>query len=182
MPTTREIDQLLAIVFAALAALYLLRAGLGVTLYAAGVIPGRIGRRCRSLSARVTPRLLRRVGGAILSASAVGGLMGVAPAMATGLDRGPISGSQPTATTPNSRGGPPPAASSTTADRRATEARAVVVQPGDCLWNIAARQLPANASSAEIDHLWRRWYERNRVLIGSDPDLIATGSRLLAPR
>lgn len=182
MPITRDIDQILATVFAALAALYLLRAGLGIGLYAAGAIPGRVGSRCRILSARITPQLLRRVGSALLSASAVGGsvggLAGVTPAAGIGLDRGPTTSNAPhvRAGQPAPRSRPPAAPTVTDRDRT------VVVQPGDCLWTIAARRLPPGASAADIDLAWRRWYERNHTQIGPDPDLILTGSRLLAPR
>lgn len=187
MPATRDVDQLFAMVFAVLAGLYLLRAGLGVGLYAAGLIPGRVGSRCQTLSTRVTPRLVRRVGSALLSATAfssvVGGVVGVAPATATAtainLDRGPIINSPPRVDkhqpTPSST--PPPATPTVT-----HQGQTVVVRPGDCLWSIAARHLPAGASAAEIDRSWRRWYELNRNRIGPDPNLIAAGTRLRAPR
>jgi resuscitation-promoting factor RpfA len=55
----------------------------------------------------------------------------------------------------------------------------VIVQPGDPLWGIAARHLPAQATAAEIDTAWRAWYSANTELIVADPDLIIPGQRLL---
>ena len=57
----------------------------------------------------------------------------------------------------------------------------VVVLRGDSLWSIAAAHLPANASSADIDHSWHRWYAANRAVIGADPNLILPGQILLPP-
>ena len=54
----------------------------------------------------------------------------------------------------------------------------VVVAPGDTLWAIAARTLGPDASAAEIDATWRRLYDLNRAVIGSDPDLIRPAQRL----
>lgn len=57
----------------------------------------------------------------------------------------------------------------------------VVVRRGDTLWSIAARQLPPSAAATRIDALWHRWYERNRAVIGADPDLLLPGQVLRAP-
>ena len=57
----------------------------------------------------------------------------------------------------------------------------VVVAPGDSLWSVAARLLPATASDVEVAALWRRIYAANRVLIGDDPGLIRPGQRLVVP-
>lgn len=54
----------------------------------------------------------------------------------------------------------------------------VVVRPGDSLWRIAARLLPADATEAEIDRVCHRIYSANARRIGSDPDLIHPGTRL----
>lgn len=64
---------------------------------------------------------------------------------------------------------------------RATAPRAepeIIVAPGDTLWAIAARSLGSGASAAEIDAHWRRLYDLNRAVIGSDPDLIRPAQRL----
>jgi nucleoid-associated protein YgaU len=57
----------------------------------------------------------------------------------------------------------------------------VVVQRGDSLWSIAARQLPAHVPDSRIEALWRRWYLRNRAVIGADPNLLLPGQVLRAP-
>ncbi|HEX6337203.1 MAG TPA: LysM peptidoglycan-binding domain-containing protein [Jiangellaceae bacterium] len=62
--------------------------------------------------------------------------------------------------------------------RRAGE---VVVKRGDTLWAIAARQLGASATAAEIAAEWPRWYTANRAVIGDDPDLILPGMILRSP-
>ncbi len=59
--------------------------------------------------------------------------------------------------------------------------RAYMVRPGDCLWNIAASQLPANATNATIDRAWRAIYAANRDAIGGDPNLIRPGLALTLP-
>lgn len=59
---------------------------------------------------------------------------------------------------------------------------AVVVAPGDTLWSIAARHLPAHSPDAVIARRWRAIYAANRVRIGPDPDLIVPGLRLDLPR
>ncbi|HYO86317.1 MAG TPA: hypothetical protein VES01_07700 [Dermatophilaceae bacterium] len=56
-----------------------------------------------------------------------------------------------------------------------------LVRVGDCLWSIAGARLPTTAPAPAIDREWRRWYERNRPIVGPDPDLILPGRYLLAP-
>jgi len=56
-----------------------------------------------------------------------------------------------------------------------------VVEPGDCLWTIAARHLGPSASDADIDRYWRFVYERNRAVVGDDPNLIVPGQELVLP-
>lgn len=57
----------------------------------------------------------------------------------------------------------------------------VVVRSGDSLWTLAAGDLPAAASDADISRRWREIYAANRPVIGPDPDLIVPGQRLLLP-
>lgn len=57
----------------------------------------------------------------------------------------------------------------------------VVVLRGDSLWSIAARQLPGEATDAEIDRTWHQWYTANAAVLGSDPNLIFPGQILLPP-
>jgi nucleoid-associated protein YgaU len=56
-----------------------------------------------------------------------------------------------------------------------------VVRRGDSLWSIAARHLGPGASDAEIAAQWPRWWHANRAVIGTDPDLILPGTRLIPP-
>jgi nucleoid-associated protein YgaU len=53
------------------------------------------------------------------------------------------------------------------------------VEPGDSLWVIAARHLPADATDSDIDTTWRAWYSANAEVIGANPDLIIPGQHLL---
>ena len=64
---------------------------------------------------------------------------------------------------------------------RPVAARTVTVRSGDTLWSLAARDLPADASTARITQTWRAWYRTNRDVVGSDPDLILPGQVLIAP-
>jgi nucleoid-associated protein YgaU len=56
-----------------------------------------------------------------------------------------------------------------------------VVQPGDCLWEIARRHLVTSATDLEIDAGWRLLYAANVATIGSDPNLIFPGAVLELP-
>lgn len=56
-----------------------------------------------------------------------------------------------------------------------------VVQPGDCLWAIAARILGPRADGRAIDAGWRRIYDANRVAVGDNPSLIHIGLVLRLP-
>lgn len=58
----------------------------------------------------------------------------------------------------------------------------VVVRRGECLWDIVARHLGTQASSAQIAAEWPRWYAANRTAIGADPDLIRPGLVLRIPQ
>jgi nucleoid-associated protein YgaU len=57
----------------------------------------------------------------------------------------------------------------------------VVVRRGDCLWTLAARQLGADASDAQVATRWQQWWAANRAVIGDDPDLLIPGTRLVVP-
>jgi hypothetical protein len=60
-------------------------------------------------------------------------------------------------------------------------ARVVVVRAGDCLWDLAARQLGSDATDREVATQWPRWWHANRAVIGPDPGLIHPGAVLRAP-
>ncbi len=59
--------------------------------------------------------------------------------------------------------------------------RTVRVRPGDSLWSLAARDLPAGSPAALVAARWHAIYAANRSLIGPDPDVIAPGQRLRLP-
>ena len=59
--------------------------------------------------------------------------------------------------------------------------RTVVVRAGDCLWRLAAADLPADASAARISARWQAIHRLNVAVIGPDPDLIHPGQRLVLP-
>lgn len=58
----------------------------------------------------------------------------------------------------------------------------VVVRPGDSLWAVAARHLPADATAEDISVAWPSWYAANRRAIGADPNLLDVGMVLQVPR
>jgi nucleoid-associated protein YgaU len=64
---------------------------------------------------------------------------------------------------------------------RASGPRTVVVRAGDCLWHLAAADLPAGASAAQVTARWQAIHRLNAAVIGPDPDLIHPGQRLALP-
>jgi len=59
--------------------------------------------------------------------------------------------------------------------------RWLTVHPGDSLWAIARRLLPAGADDHEVALASGRLASANRTTIGADPDLILPGTRLRVP-
>ncbi len=57
----------------------------------------------------------------------------------------------------------------------------VVVQPGDCLWELARRHAPGATSDLDVARLTRAWHEINRSVIGPDPDVLRPGQVLAIP-
>lgn len=66
-------------------------------------------------------------------------------------------------------------------DRARAHRPVVAVSPGDSLWSIASDLLPAGAPDARVDRAWRLLYRANRPIVGSDPNLIEPGDRLVIP-
>ncbi|QDO89225.1 LysM peptidoglycan-binding domain-containing protein [Ornithinimicrobium ciconiae] len=91
-------------------------------------------------------------------------------------NRAPEPGWRPTAPAPT-----PDPDSISLVSRGAAKPDAVVVRAGDTLWDIAARHLGEDADAAAIAEAWPHWYDANRALIGSDPDLLLPGTRLVPP-
>ena len=56
-----------------------------------------------------------------------------------------------------------------------------VVRRGDTLWSLAAAELGPGASAAAVTDRWRQVYQRNRAVVGADPDLIRPGQLLRLP-
>ena len=67
------------------------------------------------------------------------------------------------------------------APERREPSGAVIVRTGDSLWSIAAAHLPPSSGAADIVTAWHAWWQVNRQVIGSDPDLIHPGQRLRPP-
>jgi hypothetical protein len=59
--------------------------------------------------------------------------------------------------------------------------RVVAVHPGDTLWAIAERDLPAGATDHDIARRWQAIYAANRRSVGTDPDVIRPGQHLHLP-
>lgn len=68
-----------------------------------------------------------------------------------------------------------------TAFEPARPVRVVRVRPGDTLWAIAERDLPAGATDHDVARRWRAIYAANRRSVGPDPDVIRPGQHLHLP-
>jgi hypothetical protein len=68
-----------------------------------------------------------------------------------------------------------------TALEPARPVRVVTVHPGDTLWAIAERDLPAGATDHEVARRWHAIYAANRRSVGPDPDVIRPGQHLHLP-
>ncbi|HMT33895.1 MAG TPA: LysM domain-containing protein [Dermatophilaceae bacterium] len=84
------------------------------------------------------------------------------------------------ATAPTSAAGTTTTAQPVSSTPAATS-REYVVQRGDSLWSIAARHLGPHATTAQIAAAWPQWYAANAQTVGSDPDQITPGQRLVVP-
>ena len=89
--------------------------------------------------------------------------------------------SAPARSSADSPGAARPSSRTRTPTARPRAAEHVVVQAGDTLWGIAASQLPAGASDAEVAQAWPAWWSANRQVIGEDPDLLHPGQHLRTP-
>lgn len=152
---------------------------------------GRTGRAAHALLARLAPRPVRLAARLLLGTTLITGSLGSAAASATSSGHGPA----PAAAAPSLDwpAGPPvpaldwptvPAPSSTASPATGTATGGngvVVVQPGDCLWSLAERALGSTATPARTAASWPAWWSANRAVIGSDPDLLQPGTRLVPP-
>lgn len=175
----RTFDQSLTV-----AAAWLLLAGAGwaVLICAAAVLEtltaGRLQATTWICPTPVRRALLAGLGAALVTSTAGPGWAQVAPEGSTVRARnhaeatigkqtsGPrIARSLPVPSRPTDRAGP----------------RTVDVRAGDTLWGLVARRLPRPTSPGEIAHLVDLTHRRNHEVIGTDPDLIRPGQRLLLP-
>lgn len=133
-----------------------------------------------SLMRAVTPRVFR---GALFAGTA--GVLAISPAHADHGVAPPRGYASASVTSHDLTGLPfpdrPESRSSLAPTGDRGPARVVVVRPGDTLWAIARRSLPAGSSDAEIARSCAAWFAANRDVIGNDPNLILPHQRLQAP-
>jgi len=70
------------------------------------------------------------------------------------------------------------AASPPQADEASHGIRRVQVAPGDSLWSLTARLLPAGTDLGTVATGWRLLYAANRGIVGADPDVLQPGQIL----
>lgn len=130
------------------------------------------------VAARSTPTVLRRLVLAGCGMALSTGVVLPASAMTRAAPHGLASGApgaSATLSVPHLAGLPLP-------DRVDGPARVwVSVRPGDSLWSITRRLLPADADDHAVAAACRRLVRANRTAIGADPDLIHPGARLRVP-
>jgi nucleoid-associated protein YgaU len=149
-------------------------------LTACSRLPGVAGRLGAAVLRRVAPATVRRCLELALGLTvATGVVAGPASASYAGAEAGPAA---PAAATVASA---PlldwPSAPAAPAVVQAPDERRVVVAPGDTLWGLAERSLPATATPAQIAAAWPAWWSANRDVIGDDPDLLHPGAVLSPP-
>ena len=136
------------------------------------------------------------LGDAARSGPAVSGAGASAPSSGSGTGAGAGSGLSSGTTTTGSASATEPRSgpgSSTESDSSAAAPAdspgvrpdlapgVVVVAHGDTLWDLAAAELPATATTAQIATAWQVWYALNVAVIGADPDLLQPGQILQIP-
>jgi len=175
---------------------------LTVAVTAGGHLPGLAGRALAALSRRIAPATVRKAVEVALGLTVAVGVLGASPAAAS---PGPVAGPAApagvsldwAAPTPQSAPGldwaatseapKAPAAQDLDWAARAAAAEssdAVVVQPGDSLWELAEQDLAARGESttdAAVAQAWPSWWAANRDAVGDDPDLLQPGTRLSPP-
>lgn len=125
-------------------------------------------------------RLARRLAPAWLAATlSAGALMLGSSAQATpaDLDGLPLPDRAPAAALT----GPPASASPAPGPLTPSAAGTVVVQAGDCLWNLAQQHAGPTATDRDIARLTATWHAANRATIGPDPDVLHPGQVLTVP-
>lgn len=156
----------------------------GIVILAATELPGLAGRVAGHVAAVVLPAALRQGLALSLGIGLVTAGSGVAAAEpASGAPPGPTPGAsvdwpqQPPLVPDPPPTGPPVSGPPEIGD----PIDGVVVAAGDSLWKIAANRLGPQVGDPAIATAVQDWYTANRAVIGSDPDLIHPGQRLMPP-
>jgi nucleoid-associated protein YgaU len=158
----------------------------GLAAVALSLLPGRLGRLGHAVADRVTPAALRRV---VITAAGTSILLSPVTAAAAAPAGGPPAPNGTSAVLPALGWPTDPDSATAAGSGRDTPAGTqplapgdrVTVRPGDSLWSMAADRLGATPSAARIQAEWPRWYAANRRVIGTDPNLLQPGDRLLVP-
>jgi hypothetical protein len=144
--------------------------------------------RGAALLVRLTPGPCRDLVRLCLGLAAATALVSASPALAATPGPGDAPGSAVTLEWPVPEVGSPapavaplPSAPSRPTGPSDPAARSVVVQPGDCLWSLAADALGPRSTPGQVAQEWPRWWAANRAVLGETPDLLHPGTRLLVP-
>jgi resuscitation-promoting factor RpfA len=152
------------------------------TVVLASRLPGAGGAAAAGWVERLAPRLLRSVVRlAVGVAVAAAPVAASATAMAAPPDPVAVAAALPTLDRMVAAPIAPPRRPHGPAARSPAATASVVVGPGDSLWTIAARHLPAGHTAADVAGAWPRWYAANRAEIGADPGRIWPGQVLQVP-
>jgi hypothetical protein len=146
---------------------------------------------------RLTPRALRRlVEVAVGASSAAAVCLAPAAAYADAPVPGPVAATPVASASPLDWPGLAPAPAPPPHLRVAPQAHPqphdsqrapaqpampLLVRPGDSLWSLTARQLGPRATAARVAATWPGLYAANRRVIGTNPNLIRPGERLVRP-
>lgn len=177
-------DAAIGALAAAIAWLVLCWIAMAIMLSAAAQAPGRFGRTCSRIGALVTPVVVRRA-----VEAAVGLTVAAVPVAAPGVVTAKADTEQPRSVAglpsldrPAGEAPPPVPLPAGAQNYPIARPATYVVRPGDCLWTIAARHLDHQATPVAVAATWPRWYATNRDVIGTDPDVLLPGQRLVVPK
>lgn len=167
---------------------------LAVSAGLTGALPGVAGRIGAGVARALLPRAVYRI---LAGAAGLGVLLTPALASAAAASHPVVAASQPTPTpqwptdspvhppqwptTPTARHSHPQLHEHGSERHHRHRPEAVVVRPGDTLWDIAADHLPGRRSARRVAAAWPRWYAANRAVIGDDPAVIVAGQHLRPP-
>ncbi len=186
-----DFDMLLGLAASLAAGAVLAWVVLVITATVLTAVPGAAGVLAGRVAERVSPVALREVVRVALGLSVVVGPVTTAQPAAWASEspqpQGEVSLQLPTVGRPAIGAPNEPSDAWVTLGRRPVvpprepREQEVVVRRGDTLWEIAARHLGHGVADSEVAAEWPRWWQANRLVIGSDPDLILPGMRLRPP-